>query len=67
VLDDLRGRSSIIGRVKNALLHFVQTGSGAHPVFYTIGTGGEAEVQKIKINYTTEWQEYRNRNKQTKN
>jgi hypothetical protein len=27
------------GRVKNFLFHVVQTGSGAHPTSYTMGTG----------------------------
>jgi hypothetical protein len=34
-----RSRSSRPGRVKN-YLHVVQTGSGAHPASYPVGTGG---------------------------
>jgi hypothetical protein len=34
-----RSRSSSPGKVKN-LLHVVQTGSGAHPTSYPMGTGG---------------------------
>jgi hypothetical protein len=34
-----RGRSSSPGRVKN-FLHVVQTGPGARPASYTMGTGG---------------------------
>jgi hypothetical protein len=36
-----RGRSSNPGSVKN-FLHIVQTGSGAHPASYLMGTGGKA-------------------------
>jgi hypothetical protein len=38
-----RGRSSSPGRVKNSLLHVIQTGSGAHPASYPMGTGGKAD------------------------
>jgi hypothetical protein len=31
----------VVGRVKN-VLHVAQTGSGAHPVAYLMGTGGKA-------------------------
>jgi hypothetical protein len=34
-----RGRSSSPGRVKN-FLRVIQTGSGAHPASYPMGTGG---------------------------
>jgi hypothetical protein len=34
-----RGRSSSPGRVKNSLLHAVETGSGGHPASYPMGTG----------------------------
>jgi hypothetical protein len=34
-----RGRGSSPGRVKN-FLHVVQTGSGADPASYSMGTGG---------------------------
>jgi hypothetical protein len=36
-LDD---QVSIPGRGRDSLLHRVQTGSGAHPAFYTMGTRG---------------------------
>jgi hypothetical protein len=35
-----RGRSSSLGRVKNFVLHVVQTGSGVQPVSYPMCTGG---------------------------
>jgi hypothetical protein len=39
-LDEQRGGSSSPGRVKNSVLHIVQTGSGVHPTSYKMGTGG---------------------------
>jgi hypothetical protein len=38
-LDNRGGQSSSPGRVKN-FLHVVQTGSGANPASYPMGTGG---------------------------
>jgi hypothetical protein len=38
-LVDRGGQISSLGKVKN-FLHVVQTGSGAHPASYTMGTGG---------------------------
>jgi hypothetical protein len=36
----LDGRSSIPGKGDFSLLNSVQTGSGAHPTSYPVGTGG---------------------------
>jgi hypothetical protein len=43
----LDGRGSISGRLgKFSPLHSVQTGSGAHPGSYPVGTGGDFSVGK---------------------
>jgi hypothetical protein len=36
----LGGEASIPGRGKDFTLHSIQTGSGAHPAFNLVGTGG---------------------------
>jgi hypothetical protein len=46
-LDVRRGRSSSPGSLKN-FLHVVRTGSGVHPISYTVGTGVKRRVSRSR-------------------